>query len=383
MAKVHIALVGGQAMPVYQGIEYYKPDKVLFIYSPQTKNQRDVLKKQIIKKKIIQKEGVIDSEPLDAVDILEIEKQVQKYKEQFSRDEISINISSGTKAWSYLFSKEFESVPNATLIYIDQNNKIYDLKAKESYSVNFDFMMQFKLNKNPLETYYPFENYTKEDFELIEEIQRIRNQNIDVFTNLTNLDNQNMSRVQNQRNGFISFKASSVSWDKNNNQCTFVIKNQNEDYRKTLSSPNIFRIIFNYSWFELKVAQIISKWEKAQNIYMNCEFNENANENSGNQRRKTKNEIDIIVNAGNKALFVECKTNIKNITDIVKFSKAVENYGGKGSKSIFVSLNEFSHEAKEVIADCQNMLLFSFKENNNDDNKLIEYLDAGIKTINK
>lgn len=50
-----------------------------------------------------------------------------------------------------------------------------------------------------------------------------------------------------------------------------------------------------------------------------------------------KNEIDIIVNTGDKLLFVECKTRICDNTNIDKFSAAVKNYGGMASKALFVS----------------------------------------------
>lgn len=64
-------------------------------------------------------------------------------------------------------------------------------------------------------------------------------------------------------------------------------------------------------------------------------------------KKYPKNEIDIIVNTGQKLLFVECKTMLQNSTDIDKFRTAVKNYGGLGSKSIFITENEMTPLQKE------------------------------------
>lgn len=45
--KVHIALVGGQPAPVYHGIVATKPDKIVFIYSKDSRNVVDALRKEI------------------------------------------------------------------------------------------------------------------------------------------------------------------------------------------------------------------------------------------------------------------------------------------------------------------------------------------------
>ena len=42
MKKIHIALVGAQPVPIYNGIRYINPDKVVYIYSEDT---RDALKR--------------------------------------------------------------------------------------------------------------------------------------------------------------------------------------------------------------------------------------------------------------------------------------------------------------------------------------------------
>lgn len=375
MSKVHIALVGGQSMPVYLGIKYCNPEKVVFIFSKESERQKQTIKAELDKNII-----VLKSEPLDPVQMDEIEVAVLAYKEKFVNDEVSLNISGGTKAWSYFFAKAFENVPNAKVIYVDQNNEVYDLKEKTHEKVQFEFMTQFKLNKNPLMHFTDFSKYAPEDIAAIKKIEEIRESNIKAFTDLTNLDRESEGQLKNQTHGEFKVNDSSIKWDKKG-KCIISIKNKGEIISNEISSPKITQIIFNAAWFELKVAHIISQWSKAKQIFMNCKFLADVNE-PRLAEKFPKNEIDIIVDTGDKALFIECKTNIYNATDIDKFYTAVRNYGGSGSKALFVCLNKFTDNARNKISDCGNMWSWSFAESNGL-NSFYAMLDRRIEGINK
>ena len=43
MAKVHITLVGGQPAPVFQGIKYSNPDKIIYICSEESKKEIEII----------------------------------------------------------------------------------------------------------------------------------------------------------------------------------------------------------------------------------------------------------------------------------------------------------------------------------------------------
>jgi len=105
-----------------------------------------------------------------------------------------------------------------------------------------------------------------------------------------------------------------------------------------------------------------------------------------------KNEIDIIVNTGNRLMFVECKTQIHTLTDLDKFSKAVRNYGGTGCHALFVTYGPMTSEAAEKCRD-NGIIPFSFKDtltaSHDDDRRgiitraLHQLLDERLFTINK
>lgn len=82
---------------------------------------------------------------------------------------------------------------------------------------------------------------------------------------------------------------------------------------------------------------------------MNCKF--------PYKKDVDKNETDIVINTGSKVLFVECKTQINNITDIDKFRSVIKNYGGMGSKGLFVTNAKMTDIAK---AKCEEHGILSF-----------------------
>ena len=375
MNKIHITLVGGQPMPVYLGIKHCSPDNIIFVYSKDSEKQKQILKNEY-------KDKVLKSDPLDPVNVEEIEKRAILYSEKYKDYEVTLNISGGTKAWAYYFSKVFEPLPNAKIIYVDQNNIVYDLKSKTSEKVHFEFMKQFELHKNPLLSYREFKYFTNDDLLAIKEIKRIRNIDIGIFTELTNMDLRKSQKIKNQETDTIISRDGSKLILHEPTLCEFEIKKSNEIKKESVTSTHISEIIFNAGWFELQVAEILSRWEKTKNIYMNCKFLVNQENIDIKKAEQTpKNEVDIIIDTGDKALFVECKTSIKNSTDIDKFNSVVKTYGGSGSKAIVICLNKIGDKENEKIRD-SNMLSYSFS-NSKDIQELYALLDRKILGINK
>ncbi|MCF0182605.1 MAG: DUF1887 family protein [Muribaculaceae bacterium] len=117
------------------------------------------------------------------------------------------------------------------------------------------------------------------------------------------------------------------------------IKNKYNTFNKTLRSPHAFELVFNAGWFEYKVAKMLERWDKSTEVLLNCTFPDKNN--------APKNEVDVIVNAGTKIFFIECKTQISKITDIDKFRSVVKNYGGTASKGVFITEANKKDNAKE------------------------------------
>ena len=125
---------------------------------------------------------------------------------------------------------------------------------------------------------------------------------------------------------------------------------------------------------------MISHWRHAKDVRLNCKFPPKDTKSV----QFPKNEIDIIVNTGTKILFVECKTRIFNSTDIDKFRTAVKNYGGLGSKALFVTDNVMDDLQKEKCQE-SDIIRFSLQDSTIGDNKeqeLFKLLEKELFNIN-
>jgi hypothetical protein len=274
------------------------------------------------------------------VNLQKINEAILELKESFTEsDQITVNVSSGTKPWSLLFFGMFSADVNATVFVIDQNNLLWDLKTLESAQGEFDMDVQFRLLGNELKDYNDINIYTEKDAQLIQEIRTLRTFHHADFLQLTEF----LHKFQNETTA-VSKHGSTLSWMKADKKFEVVMcDKKGRKLQKTLQSEHVRSLVLNTSWFEYEVALLLRNWGKAKQIRMNCLFPATSG--------SPKNEIDIIVNAGTKLLFVECKTQIKNETDIDKFASAVKVYGGLGSKALFVTDVPMTEKAREKCAD--------------------------------
>ena len=208
----------------------------------------------------------------------------------------------------------------------------------------------FKLKKNPLNKYRKFEDYTDEDHHVAKQVEVFRSECfrskcIKDFNSITAVLSEEFQKKIGAPEGEILSGDNYVKWNDSNSEVRIRV-NSNE---LVLKSPHAKKLVFNSGWFELKVAKIFSEWDKAKEIRMNCIFPET-------QSNKVKNEIDIIVVTETKPVFVECKAGGFNSTDIDKFHSAVENYGGRGSKAVFIRGRDgFQPEQTEKLTQTNTM----------------------------
>lgn len=361
MTKVHITLVGGQPAPVYHGIVATKPEKVIYIYSSDSLHVLNSICREI--------DLPYEKIELDPIEPIKISHCAHTLAEKYKDDEVTLNISSGLKSWSHLFGLVFDKMDNAAVVYMDQNNVLWNYKTMLSQNdFEFDMHALFRLYGNPLENNYKkFLEYTAEDDMAAVKIEQIRNyqiQNNDlgVFNQLVALlDFKNQNILKNSHTGHFELndKQNCVEWIKKESNCPnekvlLSLCSKNKGVRKwKIESPHAIGLVFNSGWFEYKVAKLLSSWNKAKEICLNCSF--------PFRPKLDKNEVDIIVNTGTKILFVECKTQIKNTTDIDKFRSVVKTYGGTGSKGLFVTQAKMTDIAKKKCEE-NGILSFSLED---------------------
>lgn len=372
MSKIHITLVGGQPAPVYMGVIATEPDMVVYIYSQDTASVLDKLKNEI---HIASKEHL-----LDVTNPNEIKQCAEKLAERYKADEVTMNISSGLKSWSYWFGIVFDKYPNTAVVYMDQNNTLWNYRTMQASSgYTFDMHTLFRLYGNSIDNNYtPFSEYTDEDFAAIKKVEAIRKVNHTVFNKLTALlDTKRKNILSNQKAGSFSDPSmSEVRWDKEACKVEITLFAKRYVKSEVIESPHAIDIVFNSGWFEAKIAMLLSRWEKAKEICINCRF--------PFKPKVDKNEVDIIVNTGSKILFVECKTQIANTTDIDKFRSVIKGYGGMGSKGIFITDAPMTDIAK---AKCEErgILTFSLQDEHlgmSIEKALFMLLESDLDSIN-
>ena len=372
MSKIHITLVGGQPAPIYMGVIATRPDKVVYIYSHDTASVLDKLKNEI---RIASEEHL-----LDVTNPNKIRQCAEMLAERYKADEVTVNISSGLKSWSHWFGIVFDKCANAAVVYMDQNNTLWNYHTMQASSgYTFDMHTLFRLYGNSIDNNYtPFSEYTDEDFAAIKKVEAIRKVNHTVFTKLTALlDTKRKNILNNQKTGSFSDPSmSEVRWDKDACKVEITLFAKRYCKSETIISPHAIDIVFNSGWFEAKIAQLLSGWDKAKEICLNCRF--------PFKPKVDKNEADIIINTGTKLLFVECKTQIANTTDIDKFRSVIKGYGGMGSKGIFITDAPMTDIAK---AKCEErgILTFSLQDEHlgmTNEQALYMLLDSDLNSIN-
>lgn len=343
MANIHISLVGGQTTPAYLGIMDTNPDKVVLVYSDQTIDEANRISNEI----------QIDCElkKFHPVELKDIEKGIENIQNELKADDtISLNIGGGTKPWSILFYDYFKDLDNSTIFYIDQNNTVWNLKNRTKHEVTFNMDVQFRLYGNPLTKYISFSDYTDADKKVLQQIRELRQFKYSDFHFITDY----LYRFPNETSKE-SVGGSVITWLplEKTFLCSMKNKKGKELYYR-LNSDNIRNLLLNTGWFEYEIANILSGWKYSKEIRLNCVFPAS--------KGSPKNEIDIIINTGTKLLFIECKTQINNETDIDKFASAVKVYGGLGSKALFITDAPMSEKAREKCND-HGIMNFSLQNN--------------------
>lgn len=342
---LQIALVGGSPTPVYQGILHLRPDQVMLICSEQSRDVADNIRSQLpmYANKDVMIYQMSDNDLQKMYETAEaIEQAVPK------GITVSMNITGGMKLWSVIFNNVFRRRRRSChTFFIGQNGSFFDLKDKQTKGkVNFDMDAQFKILGHTLDEYTPLSDYTNEDFDVLNRIQSwgISEKYHYPFYKLT-LDFVEQYRATYGDTSFSNdFKMkdgfnNKVSWDAATHTFDIVLMHNAQRF----SSPHAESIVLNTGWFELYTARMIAKTYGTDSVRLNCIFR--------NTRKLPKNEIDIILNTGSKLIFVECKTQVYNSTDVDKFNSAVRNYGGLGSRPLFVTNTLISSDAKDKCND--------------------------------
>lgn len=129
--KILINLIGGQTIPNLIAYKYVNPDLVILLYSEDSARQKDYF----IQTCNSSQAEEIQIPPYDYYEIKSILRNILK---KYSKDELILNFTSGTKIMS-IASFELFRENSFESIYIDsQNNKIYKYKGIDVKSIELN-----------------------------------------------------------------------------------------------------------------------------------------------------------------------------------------------------------------------------------------------------
>jgi hypothetical protein len=379
MEHIHIELLGREVQPAYNMLNVISPHKVFFICSEQTKPSIQRLIDLFKEKGRILNTEIVILEPQNLTNINNyIDNQL--IPTLSDDDAVTINLMGGTKFWSLAFYDRFSKREKTSFYLLGQDNTLWDLSNGNSTRLpEIDIDTILELQGQKISKYKLLSDYTQEDEQSMSVIEQLRKRNYGIFNNLaTTLTKENQDKLKKKEGEIFDEKnkANYVKWGEEPNFVEFSIAGTT----KRIESPNVKNLAFNSGWFEYKVAKLIEKWEKSNRIRLNSVFISNT-ENKNNKSAPAKNEIDIIIETDSKPIFVECKTQIKNHTDLDKFSTVVKNFIGKSGKAIFVT---YEPAKKIVLEKCKEsgIAYFCLKDMKTEKRDLINFLDSVYNTIN-
>jgi len=338
MSKLHIALVGGEPTPVYQGIVYSDPDRVILIYSKKTRNVAESICSQLPSLRNVIKLKLFSDSNLHSM-----ERSAAQMASEIPADtEVSVNLSSGLKVWTLVFYNVLHpQLPNAQIFCLGQDGTVFDITADRSDErVDFDMESQFRLLGNEIASYTSYADYTSSDMAMLDVVLSwglSRNYH-NVLKELTKAFVDNAKGCDTMPM-VVEKKGSRLEWNPETRSFSGNLKDQVINF----NSLHAWHILLNTGWFEVYVARLLAQFYPPKDIRLNCVFKTRTD--------AIKNEVDIIVNAGKRLIFVECKTQVFQSIDVDKFASVVRTYGGLGSKALFVTYTRMKAEALEKCND--------------------------------
>jgi len=338
-----ITLLGGQILPVYTGILERQPDVVHILYTKETVR----LKNRLIKNFPSCKTCSYQVEPYN---YQSIEETVTKIICENEEATFELNLTSGTKLMA-LASQEVFKTLECFSFYIDQNQNLIDISngTQNKLKKNISTKNFLALSDHNTFSSTTLKAYSIDDINLansILELRKIKSGISELFKLFRALDVDSESRSFSYKN-----KKYSIYWKGN------YLNVAAPKFNLESNGVNSFKILTSGLWWEIIIASAISSWKSAKEIHLSLAIKSNTN------NKLDKNEIDILINTGQKILFIECKSGRVTQSDINKMRAIGKFYGGISSKSILVS---FYKPQAHLIEKCRDfgIELFYLEESN-------------------
>lgn len=338
MKKIHITLVGKEALPVFYPIYEDKPDLTYLIGTKDNKTIMRNISNTLIDEGLKCYQRI--TEPFDPSNSKTICNEI--ISENGNDCEYTFNVTGGTKTMAFgAILSAFEH--NGKLIYTDSNDCI-DLRTNERKALQqrLSPKLIFSLQGQKLKSY---STYVPDDkrTECAKEVQRVFDSHKkDVLDLLKDVYDENKCTMPSP------YKRGDVSYKKEG-KYTCIHYGKMEIFRSDYEDAD--KLLFEGRWWETLVADAIYDWADGKyDVWTSVVFNPQKERTTKDGIPVVKNEIDILVNLGNKFLFIECKSNKFDQNAIYKLNSIAQSYGSDKSKSIIIAYRAES-KSKKILPD--------------------------------
>lgn len=344
--KIHIALVGREALPVFYTIMEHNPDITYLLVTEQTNETAANLKK--VMGTLGQACQTIQVLPYD---IKRAEASCEAIHEKHGETaEYVYNLTGGTKVMSlgaYRCGERHE----AQLLYTDSRSCI-DLRSGESVTLSESLVNEtiFALQGQQLKHHKVWQVDDRRTA-----CARACRQFILGYGSIYHeLHEAYQRRQDSHRPGAFAYARKGLTYS--NRQGVSI----EEDGETVFASdfPGAEKMLLEGRWWETLVADKIVQWSAGRYaVWASVEFwplDPSA--------RDIKNEIDVLVNVGNTFVIVECKSGTFTQDNVYKLASVCRTYGSYKSKGVIVTFRDCRSALKEKAKE-QNISIFEAGKN--------------------
>jgi len=335
--KHQIILVGGQLLPALIGEKEFLPDKIHLLVSSESKSKTNSVKSSLSTATI--SENICN--PFDFASVLAAcEKILNKLP---ASDEVLFNLTGGTKIM-LLAAQSIMQERNLTGFYINQDDTLIEIPSYTQKTIEAKVSIKefLSLSGHVLSSFKTVASFSSNDYFVSKKILDFCDRDYRYKLIMQHFSRGYKNTKEIPDSGAISLKNKiDFSWNKE----TIKINGKNK-FLLTLSSPIIKNLFFNSAWWELVVAAEVAKYGKVKELYIQAELPFKTD------NHELKNEIDILVNSGNKLIFIECKSGKIRQEDINKMKIVKDVYGGVISKSLLAC---FEMPSPNIMEKCKEL----------------------------
>lgn len=336
---VLISLIGKETILNYRIYKEFEPNMVIHLYSQKTQKEERILK-SLIGNAVSFKEISVD-----ANDYNQILEKLQSFLKVEKGDHIVVNLTGGTKMMAlaihtFVQQNFTENTSEFCYVGLDQTIHWFEKGSRDFFTTQLDFKEYIALKGQRIQSYSRYSDLIARLGESIDHIESLIARD---YSNWSRFKKNFLMKVREERMR-LQIKTSKPLLTVNPYKIIDESYNidWNDDQLKigrfskpfidlTMNDEDMEWFLFNAGWFELMVAKKYALKYNPNQIYMNVKFHFVAD------AKQEKNEIDIIINDGDKLIFIECKSGKVSPKDIDNIQIRKETYGGLISQSELIT----------------------------------------------